>query len=562
MDTKKSLLQTDWASSADEQQLFGCQSPYASSASAASYPPRDNSNDQDAVVSVVPRGQPTATPGMPFQIPVDAPPMYTEDPFPKTTESSTPRHPQVQPSQPLQQQQPYQQPCQQPSAQYVPQDHAPYHTPPPPTPTAPLPRQQQQQQHPQYQQPLLAPQQQQVYYQPTVGGPANYGTTANPATAPVASYPQNYPGPQNRRHKREGASVNEEAKGEGEQYSDGVYCWVPENSQSRSDTQVFAALPDLAFKFKTLDGITGNVLVKESESFSEANIRVNILMRASSTELLDQLEQTLIQDNVRRTAYSTVHIKDRNDKETKKKLMRRNCARADVQIVYPRGHPALGKLDIVVANGELILNMNQDKTLWGVGHGLLQDKLDNATMTAVAAGSFNQVKTSFEELRLVLTNGEINVDGLVVASKTQLGVVNGRIFGNLQSAGKVAAEIINGNVDFTIDSSLSPALNSQYPNWNADNLQININAVNARIDVNLVQRFLGYFSLSNTIGQSAIEVLNNERNRDQIEYTTKRGYEVKGWISERGQEPDIATSRMTMTTVNGNIRVNVNTQGN
>ncbi|KAF9084286.1 hypothetical protein BGX27_003846, partial [Mortierella sp. AM989] len=302
-------------------------------------------------------------------------------------------------------------------------------------------------------------------------------------------------------------------------------CYISDDSEPRTATQVVPASPDLSLKFEILDGITGNIIVKESDSYADHAIRIKSTIRASSTSLLDQIQTSYDSSSVR-SAHSWIHIKDSNDKEAKKRLLRGNCARSDVEIIYPRSFPGTGKLQLSATNGKFNINMNNHTDSWG------------------------PVLTSFEELQMGLTNGEVNVDGVVVSKKLLMEVANGHIMGNVKSAGKVVAQIINGPVDLEIDST------PRRDDWDANNLHVAINTVNGRIGLYLVKRFLGHFSFSATIGTPTIRLASSSK--DIIKFTARSGHEVKGWISVDQNEPD-ALSKLDLTTVNGNILVEVET---
>ncbi|KAF9147596.1 hypothetical protein BGX20_006609, partial [Mortierella sp. AD010] len=315
----------------------------------------------------------------------------------------------------------------------------------------------------------------------------------------------------------------------------GGSCFIGDDSKPIEFNQLIPASQDLALKFQALDGITGNILVKESESNTDTNIRIHTLMRASSSKLLDQLEQSLFLDS-KASARVSVHINDRNDKETKRRLTHENCARADVEIIYPRGHPRTGKLHLSAVNGQFNIMMGNITPITG-----------NSSSSSSNAGAL----TIFEELRMGLMNGEVNLGGVTVSTKVLVEVTNGHILGHINSAGTVVAQIINGPVDLAIDSE--PKRND----WDANNLYVAINTVNGRIGLNLLRRFLGHFSMSTTLGNPAtIRHLNPTT--DNIKYISRSSSATKGWISEDSEEPG-TSSRLDLGTVNGNILVEVDT---
>ncbi|KAF8984325.1 hypothetical protein BGZ46_008304 [Entomortierella lignicola] len=531
-DKKKLPPQADWAS---EQETFGSQSPYASTASVpyASEP--------------LPPTAPTG-PSAPYPVPADAPPMYTEDPIIKPSAPLSPRHPQGFPTsstpylpqqQPQPQQHQYQQP---PPSQYQPPipppqvNHA-YHPPQGPPPS----------QQPQYQQHMPVPQHNQPQqYHPSA---INYGATANPNTRyypaprgpPNDSCSSDEERPIRRRHKKKkktssccscccltiifivlmcwyfGGSI---------EFSDGS-CYISDDSASRTSSQTLSASQDLALKFEIIDGLSGNINVKESESWSDQDVRIRTVMRASTSELLRELEQSFT--NNKESARVWVHIKDSNDKETKKRLTRQGCARADVEIIYPRARPGTGKLDLSSINGEINVQLNNHTTAGAKG------------------------LASFEELQISLKNGDVNLDKTIVSNKLSAEVVNGHVSGTISTAGNVYSRIINGYIDLSIDTTL------RRDDWDVNNFKVSMSTVNGRIAVKLVKRFLGHFTLSSAIGKPNLRLPSSST--DVIKYISRTGYEVKGWISENNEEPK-TSSQLDLKTVNGNILVEVETEKN
>ncbi|KAF8930955.1 hypothetical protein BGZ58_007924 [Dissophora ornata] len=301
---------------------------------------------------------------------------------------------------------------------------------------------------------------------------------------------------------------------------DGV-CWVGPDAEFRSETETVSASYDLNLDFLVLDGITGNVVVKESESFDTEDVRINVVMYATTTKLLDQLQHSIVRDTPN-IAHARVHINDQMDKDAKKKLLRGGCARADVEIIYPRSNPGTGKLSIVATNGELLMKMSPKHT-----------------------------RASFEEVKLSLSNGDVNVDNVVVSKTFLAEVANGNVNGGIRSAGKVTVNTVNGPVTLKIDAA---PLNQS---WGESKLVVDIYTVNGLIGLDLVQRFLGHFDLVNANGNKAIRLASDSK--DIITYSAQGSKQLTGWISQDGVEPASPSPRLTLLNVNGAIKLNVET---
>ncbi|KAF9079829.1 hypothetical protein BGX27_005916, partial [Mortierella sp. AM989] len=78
-----------------------------------------------------------------------------------------------------------------------------------------------------------------------------------------------------------------------------------------------------------------------------------------------------------------------------------------------------------------------------------------------------------EELQMEFTNGKANIDAVVVSKKLLMKAVNGHIMGNINSAGKVEAQITNKPVDLVI---------IRLPEGTAE-AQVAIITVNGRIEL-------------------------------------------------------------------------------
>ncbi|KAG0307915.1 hypothetical protein BGZ98_009481 [Dissophora globulifera] len=530
---KKNLSLVDWASPSDEQLTFGSQSPYASSGSVHPVAPYDLGAGSDAA------GLSPTAPSAPEEsllIPADAPPMYTKDPSLPTQELPTPQ--QRAPQAP-QQQRPV------PVSQPVQQARSPHQALPQELQQG-QPYSPQQQYYPQSHQPLLQ-QQQHPTYHPGVGVPVNYGATPSlpyegnvVPRGPDAGFSNPASDPQRlgqRRRKKKSCSSCSCCCWtllffilacwflKSQIHIGGRTCWVdPDTANTRKDFKQISPSSDLALKLDVLDGISGNVVVKESESWSDLYVRVNVVMQATSSELLRGLELSLVGEAPKVNA--KVHISDTYDSETKKRLMREHCARADVEIVYPRALPGTGKLQVSVVNGGVTMNI-------GRRYG---------------------TPATFDEVQVSLTNGDVNFDNLIVEKLFEANVGNGHAMGLIRTRGKVVVIVMNGPVHMELDSE------HVKDDWKVGgkDLDIDITSVNGRVNLELYRRFVGHFDVTNGNGQKTINLASDSKN-DTIVYTARSAKQLKGWISADGTEPQGSLPRLNLVTVNGPISLDVGT---
>ncbi|KAF9431499.1 hypothetical protein BGZ76_000231 [Entomortierella beljakovae] len=512
-DKKKS----DWATLSDEQNTFGNQSPFANTSSA----PYHDINQPIIPSAPGASGAPSA-PGAPFAIPDDAPPMYTKDApldspiqnevySPRGMPTPSPRNPQQnsQPQlEPVNQLAPQSSIPQSPQPQNQQHQYQPPTQPPPPQsgpPAVPV------------QLPSHNPQQYPQQYYPA---PVNYGAAPNNGYYPVP-----------RHHDSSSDSDHDDARPLRRRIVFGDEgCHITEDSEWFKTVERVVPSNDLSLKFEALDSLTGNIVVKEADTLDEKDIQIRTLFRASSREILSRLQQSK-SVNGDGSVRVWAHINDKIDRDEKKRLMKKGCALAEVQIVYPRDQSVSGKLQLSVANGGIYVMSRPPPT-----------KLDSNMNVAKGNSTHRANTVTFEELKIGLSNGPVTLEYVVILNKLSVSVANGYILGSIDTPGKVSTEIINGSIDLVIDTS------SKNYGWDPNKLQVNAGSVNGRIYVSL-NRFLGYFSLSSAIGSKN---LIKTTTRDVVRYTADTGYSKQGWISEDGQEP-INMSQMNLTSVNGII---------
>ncbi|KAF9568838.1 hypothetical protein EC968_002859 [Mortierella alpina] len=413
---------------------------------------------------------------------MDAPPVYTSK-----APSAPASNPQGQLSHlpfapPEHQQQP------------VPQGHLPYH----PYPSA-LPQQPHQQPY------------QQTHHQrnPQVypsSGPIDYGATHNQRPYNNGYYPL------------PGEPVNNP-----ETVFSGGHCSEPGEYLLRSEMQTLPAHSNLTYKVEVAEEIYGSVLVKESESWEVSDIRVYIVLKATSHELLQEIEPHLDIDRMHLQAKSIIRINEKIDKGTKKRLLREHCAKTEIKVEYPRTLSGTKRLHVEMVSGDVAVRMHPKR-----------------------------VNTLFEELELGVANGEAHVENAVVSASTQLKVINGHIYGSLRTAGVVEMAIANGPIDIAIDTTpLSKG-------WDADeNFSLKGNTLNGPITVNLAQPVYGDFVLKTGVGRPAINLSPDSTAR--INYTSQRWNELQGEVIRGGGGGSQShnSSKISLETVNGGIRLNI-----
>ncbi|KAG0247542.1 hypothetical protein BG011_001322 [Mortierella polycephala] len=296
-------------------------------------------------------------------------------------------------------------------------------------------------------------------------------------------------------------------------------CNIPQNYEAREVNYAIAASPDLVLAFETLDGIVGDMVVKESESMDNQNVHIRIVMSATSDTILNQMEGGIHEDelNIR----SWVHLKDSNSNEQKRKLLFGNCARADVEIIYPRVRPGTKSLKVKTTVGDLSVRMDPKRS-----------------------------EPIFESIAMEVVSGVIDFKHVIVSKKTSLKVINGQIRGSLRTAGTLSTETVNAPVDLAVDTT------PLAPDWNPlDDFQADISTINGPATLKLANPFYGKFSLGASVGRPTITLPYNTK--DVVKYDTNKWNELEGWISKDGTKNALGHAQVDIQTVNGVIRLGI-----
>lgn len=494
MDKKALLAQDRWDPSI-EQETFGDQHPYASAT-----PPGPGPNF----------GPSTSTPSNPRPfpyIPEDAPPMYSSKDPVKNASAPLPRNPQEHVSPPYRNPQEgthypqgYQ-PVPQEIDPYVPPPQHPYNphqSTPPLSPLSPLP-------------------------------PINYGATNNALHSANSSV-----APKRRRLKRP-------------KRSSGCYrcccalllviilmswflkdiwididgnCNLPERAESDTSSYVLPANKTLDLSYTVVDGIVGNIVIREAADWDIPDcVLVHRTWRTSSAKLSDAITDYISLDELKLTAELRIEL-NFNSTEERKQALRGNCARVDVEIVYPREMPGTGRLKVQVTNGDI---------------QAVFDKVPGIS------------PPTFETLILETTNGEIQLENVQVIGNTKLGAANGHVYGSLTTVGAVEASLLNGPIDLAINTGILPGVEK----WNPEELDVDLETLNGPVTLEIHPSFQGHFEIVAAVGRTSIT------SSDKIHYKTSTSNKQIGWVSADGTEPTGRLPRMRLATVNGNIRAKI-----
>lgn len=184
------------------------------------------------------------------------------------------------------------------------------------------------------------------------------------------------------------------------------------------------------------------------------NVMLYRTWRTSSAKLSDAITDSISLDERNLTIDMRLEL-NFNSTEEKKQALRGNCARVDVEIVYPREKPGTGRLKVQVTDGDI---------------QVVFDKVPSIS------------PPTFETLVLKTTNGEIQLKNVQVIGNTKLSAANGHVYGSLRTAGAVEARLLNGPIDLAISTGILPGVEK----WNPEELDVDLETLNGPVILEIV----------------------------------------------------------------------------
>ena len=196
-------------------------------------------------------------------------------------------------------------------------------------------------------------------------------------------------------------------------------------------------------------------MIREADNWDISNrVLVYRTWRTSSEKLSDAINDFLDLDEHKLTVDFGIELVF-NSSEERKEALRGNCARADVEIVYPRAMPGTGRLKVQVTNGNI---------------QAVFDKVPSLP------------PPTFETLILKTTNGEIQLKNVQVIGNTTLSIANGHVNGSLRTVGTVKASLLNGPIDLAISTGILPGVEK----WNPKELDVKLETLNGPVTLEVV----------------------------------------------------------------------------
>ncbi|KAF9427566.1 hypothetical protein BGZ94_004654 [Podila epigama] len=266
------------------------------------------------------------------------------------------------------------------------------------------------------------------------------------------------------------------------------------------------------------DNLYANIVVKQSDSWDEETIMVYQNWSASGPELFDAFSRNIHPDmSIHLTTFG--FYLDGDSSEMKKRLLRGQCGRVDIQLEYPRKLPGAQMLEIDIT------------------HGNVEFQFDKHIKGALP---------SFEEIAVTVASGNVRLENVPVLNSTRINVIEGQVSGSVRTVGKVDVSLAKGPIDLTVQNVL---LDGEEPR-DATNMDIRLGTFQGPIDLQVSPSFFGHFDLATSLGQLAIEA-------EGARLKSKTASQLSGWVSPDRQEPPNASSLINIRANNGDGRLKV-----
>lgn len=282
----------------------------------------------------------------------------------------------------------------------------------------------------------------------------------------------------------------------------------------------------------------------ESPDWMQSDIQILLHLQGSSQRVMDAVSIDPVANKTTHTATISVHLNTSSPSESEK-ILKGECLKAFVEIIYPRSDPGTGSLDIVTTAGTIKVKMN------------------------------NNLAT-FRTIALTSTLGDIILDGVHVQKNTSVQAVKGNVSGVVKTTGKVNVEVEKGTINLSVDdapdihgidsSTLDVKLSTGYGTIDLKQVSsclrchVLICLCSTCIIVLLfclliqVRRFQGHFLLTTGVGKLAFR--KSSRYRDEIHYTSDSARQLAGWIAKDG-EPNSLLPRIELKTIVGNVKATI-----
>ncbi|KAG0045343.1 hypothetical protein BGZ83_009434 [Gryganskiella cystojenkinii] len=259
----------------------------------------------------------------------------------------------------------------------------------------------------------------------------------------------------------------------------------------------FAYTPSTNISVKIMDGIPGNIILKESDDWEDLyTFTVKVETSSSDRNLLDAVEfKYLFPENIMQ--WTTILVPFKNGENSTKLLARlkKHCVRADLTITIPKHNAGLRTVELQTSEGDIRID-------W--------------------AGASTRMVTMADEVKIQAYRGSVVLDGASVRKNTEIVIQGaGSVSGLLITAEKASVSTHTGTINLEVDTDLD--LMGNY----VKNLDLDLRTT-SKGSINLVHTrgYRGRFALNSDLGTAI--VTSKARGSDQIVYTRRSNAHLEG----------------------------------
>ncbi|KAG0344958.1 hypothetical protein BG004_004046 [Podila humilis] len=267
------------------------------------------------------------------------------------------------------------------------------------------------------------------------------------------------------------------------------------------------------------ENIIGNVAVKESHDWVTSKIVVKLSVQGSSQRVIDAVSFIRTVDMLPSSRTSRVTVGLTSSPTQNKKMMKGECVKVFVEIIYPKSSPGTGRLEVDVTAGHIYMRM------------------DSSGTPAV-----------FDSLSLRTVMGGVDANARV-RDRTEIRTVKGNVLGVIRTVGQVDVQAQKGYIRVSVDDR--PGVQG----WDSALLDVKLSTGYGPIELKLVNHFRGHFLMTATFGQ--MEFRPSNRYDDQVHYTTQSSRQLSGWISKDGKEPSDILPRIELSCTAGGLKATI-----
>lgn len=186
----------------------------------------------------------------------------------------------------------------------------------------------------------------------------------------------------------------------------------------------------------------------QSPDWMQSDVQARLRLQGSSERVVDAVDISINNNKTTNTASISVYLKAGSPSENRQ-ILKGECLKAFVEIIYPRSAPGTGSLDITTAAGTITVKVDKPE----------------ATFRSIALNSIL---------------GDITLDGVHVQKRTSVRAVKGNVSGMIKTTGEVDVEVEKGTINLSVDDARN------VHGWDPSTLDVKLSTVYGTVDLKQV----------------------------------------------------------------------------